>query len=168
MQQLHNQDEALEQPGSGKKTPGEGEGAGIEAQMVEEYLLKNGAIVIFRCQAVEGWPIEYVSPNITAQYGYQPDGLTGGKMSYQSLIHRDDLERVMAEVKALAGSAAMMCEQEYRLLHASQEYRWVNVHWQRSAARRGRSPITSPTLSTFPAERRRRKICGGLKSCIAP
>ena len=41
----------------------------------------------------EGWPVELVSENI-AQFGYSPEEFISGAVSYASIVHPDDLERV--------------------------------------------------------------------------
>ncbi len=91
----------------------------------ERRLFIGGPNVAFKWRASEGWPVEYVSPNIEQQFGYRVEDFTGGRVPYLSVIHPDDLSRVVEEVTAAGQSKAPFLEQEYRLRHADGEYRWV-------------------------------------------
>ncbi len=91
----------------------------------ERRLFIGGPNVAFKWRAVEGWPVEYVSPNIEQQFGYTAKDLISGKVPYMSIIHPDDLPGFLDDVAMRNESRAPFFEQEYRLRNADGEYRWV-------------------------------------------
>ena len=96
-----------------------------EALLDERNLFIGGPTVIFKWKSAEGWPVEYVSPNVSSQYGYKPEDFMSGRILYGTIMHPDDLPRVMAEVKAYTEARAPCFEQEYRIARADGEYRWL-------------------------------------------
>lgn len=98
--------------------------AADEALIEERKLFMGGLTVVFKWKAVEGWPVEYVSPNIE-QFGYEPEDLLSGKVPYGSIVHPDDLPRVAEEVARHSEAGEASFEQEYRILTKGGEVRWV-------------------------------------------
>ncbi len=97
-----------------------------EALLLEERsLFIAGPTIIFKWRAEEGWPVEYVSPNVHGQLGYRPEQLTSGEVAFADIVHPDDLQRVAADVARFSSEGIEHFEQEYRLLDADGEYRWV-------------------------------------------
>lgn len=94
-----------------------------EARQQREQLFMKGPVMIFRWQAEEDWPVEYVSPNIS-QFGYDAEHLLNSLPPYQRLIHPGDRDRVAAEVRAYTETGAASFEQDYRIIDAS-----GNIHW---------------------------------------
>lgn len=99
--------------------------AAEEALQQERELLVEGPNVAFKWRAGEGWPVEYVTPNVTTYFGYDPVDFTGGKISYASIIHPDDLQRVAAEIARYNNNVAVRFEQEYRIRHADGRFLWI-------------------------------------------
>ena len=97
-----------------------------EALLEERKLFIGGPNVAFKWKAAEGWPVEYVSPNIIDQYGYTPDEFTSGKIPFANIIHPDDLMRVSDEVSKYSESLVPCFEQEYRIARKDGEYRWIH------------------------------------------
>lgn len=92
----------------------------------ERLLFLVGPVVMFRWVNAEGWPVEYVSPNIEALTGYPVEDFASGRRPYASLIHRDDLPRVFEEVTSnSAGDARWFVHQPYRMLRADGAALWV-------------------------------------------
>lgn len=91
----------------------------------ESSLFIAGPIVIFKWKVEDGWPVEYVSPNILSQFGYSPEEITSKIIKYRDLIHPDDLGRVAEEVDAFTNSPVNCYEQEYRIRCKNGQYRWV-------------------------------------------
>ena len=81
----------------------------------EHSLFTSGPVIMFKWSAEPGWPVEYVSPNVS-QLGYRPQDLTQGKIRFSDLIVPADLERVAAEVAGFNQSGAERYEQDYRVL----------------------------------------------------
>lgn len=100
----------------------------IEQELDQERsLFSVGPTVVLKWANLEGWPVEYVSPNIYEQFGYSSQQLLAGELRYPDLIHSDDLATV-AHTMAQAGYAGdACCEVQYQLRNQSGEYRWVHL-----------------------------------------
>jgi len=96
-----------------------------EALLEERGLFIGGSTVVFKWKAQEGWPVEYVSPNIHSQFGYAVEDFTSSKILFANIIHPDDLGRIGEEVKQYSESGIASFEQEYRIARADGEYRWL-------------------------------------------
>ncbi len=103
----------------------------VEAAMVMEELRKarlvieKGPAVVFSWAAREGWPVEYVSENVS-QFGYSARDLLSGAIPYAALIHPEDRERISREVERYSAGGAAEYGQEYRILTADGRVRWVD------------------------------------------
>ncbi len=98
----------------------------IEEQLAQERgLFIAGPTVAFKWRASEGWPVEYVSPNIRQQFGFLPKELTSGRIPFAELVHPDDLPKIGEEVERAGAQGASHFEQEYRLADAHGKYHWV-------------------------------------------
>jgi diguanylate cyclase (GGDEF)-like protein/PAS domain S-box-containing protein len=99
----------------------------IEQAIEEERsLFIGGPTVVIRWSPRDGWPIGYVSPNVQAQFGYEPNALVQAGVNLASLIHPDDIDQIQAEVTAATAAQDPCRATEYRLRHANGEYRWIN------------------------------------------
>jgi PAS domain S-box-containing protein len=94
-----------------------------QANMVVE----NSPVVLFRWKGNEEWPVELVSANII-QFGYTPEVFLSGAISYSSIIHPDDLERVTREVHDYCDGGADQFRLEYRIMTKGGDVRWINEH----------------------------------------
>ncbi len=94
-----------------------------EANLVVE----NSPVVLFRWKGDDEWPVELVSGNIK-QFGYTPDEFLSGAITYSSIIHPDDLERVTREVHGFCDGGAEQFRLEYRIMTKGGDVRWVNEH----------------------------------------
>ena len=97
-----------------------------EALRAERGLFVGGPAVVFKWKAQEGWPVEYVSPNVEDQFGYTPEDFTSGKVQYAAIVHPDDLARVAAEVSAYSEQGVALFEQIYRIARTDGRYRWID------------------------------------------
>jgi len=92
----------------------------------ERQLFLVGPVVMFRWVNAPGWPVEYVSPNITALTGYPVEDFASGRRPYASLIHPDDLARVLEEVTSNSKSDTIwFMHQPYRMIRADGVALWV-------------------------------------------
>jgi PAS domain S-box-containing protein len=91
----------------------------------ERRLFTGGPVVVFRWVAEEGWPVEYVSPNVVQLFGHPVDAFTLGRVRYAEVIHADDLPRIAAEVAAHSQSGVPCFEQYYRIVRPDKEVRWL-------------------------------------------
>ena len=95
------------------------------ALLRERRLFIGGPTVVFRWVAAEGWPVEYVSPNVEGVFGYSTEDFVSGRVLFASVIHPDDLERIGDEVTRHSHAGVPFFEQEYRIVRPDGEVRWV-------------------------------------------
>jgi PAS domain S-box-containing protein len=91
----------------------------------ERGVFVGGPIVVFKWRAEAGWPVEYVSPNIDDQFGYSVDALISGRIPFADIVHPEDIARVAAEVADYTAQGSSSYEQEYRIVRADGECRWI-------------------------------------------
>lgn len=88
---------------------------------------ENSSVVFYSLRLVKGWPLEFISENIS-QYGYAAEELISGNVSIGTIIHPDDLERSFDEMErffAGNGHSDTYFRHEFRLLTKDQQARWV-------------------------------------------
>ena len=90
-----------------------------------QAILKNSQAVVFYWKATEGWPVEYVSENIS-MFGYEAKDLLSGHLAYSSIVHPQDLTRVGEEVEQYTRMHKDEFRQVYRLLDANGDTRWID------------------------------------------
>lgn len=97
--------------------------------MRPELMLHSGPVVFFHWDAVEGWPVKFVSLNVNELLGYTAEDFLEGRIQYRDIVHPEDLERVVGEVKyhTEAGSTEWNHE-EYRLRRKDGKYIWAFDH----------------------------------------
>lgn len=91
----------------------------------EKQLFTSGPVITFQLRNSPGWPVEYVSENIS-QFGYTPQEILSGQIVFSDLIFKDDLERVAEEVERFGQNELSIFEQEYRIVKKDGEVIWVN------------------------------------------
>ena len=91
-----------------------------QANMVVE----NSPVVLFRCKAAPGWPVEMVSRNVV-QFGYAPEEFLSGELTYSSIVHPEDLGRLIAETEEYAATGEGQLLQEYRIVTKGGDIRWI-------------------------------------------
>jgi PAS domain S-box-containing protein len=89
----------------------------------------------YRCRNDPHWSMEFVSEGVHALTGHRPDKLLSGAVTYGSLIHAEDRERVWKHVQH-AISQDEPFEITYRIAAADGAIKWV---WERGSAVRGAS-----------------------------
>lgn len=96
-----------------------------EKLLQEQQLFNSGPTVVFKWKAAEGWPVEYVSPNVQKVLGYDPADLLEGRVAYIDIIHPDDVERVSGQVLLYGRSKKNLFYQEYRVVGADGTVHWI-------------------------------------------
>lgn len=92
----------------------------------ERDMFARGPAVVFKWQNAGGWPVEYVSGNVTDLLGYTPEQLTSGEVSYADILHEEDIDRVTAEVDDHSDEATERFSHEpYRLVTSDGDSIWV-------------------------------------------
>ncbi len=87
-----------------------------------ESIINSSPVIVFLWKYEEGWPIEFVSENVT-RLGYEVEDFTSRKILYGNIVYPGDLEKVERE---LARNIEFGCEDyssEYRILTKSGEVR---------------------------------------------
>lgn len=91
-------------------------------------LINIGPMVIFRWAYSNEWHIDYASPNLLVQFGHDPQDIVSRRVTYRSMVHPDDVERVTQEVQDYREAGIDSFYQHYRLRHADGTYRRVDDH----------------------------------------
>ncbi len=94
-----------------------------------ELIFPSGPVVFFQWKRAEGWPVEFVSPNVADLLGYTPEDFISGRVKYAELIHPEDIERVLQEVMYnTERKSPSWTHQDYRLRRKDGRYIWVLDH----------------------------------------
>lgn len=91
-----------------------------------DEIINSSPAVIFLCKSTGSWPLELITENVR-QFGYQVEDLISGRIQYLDIIHPEDLEKVNSEIARCLKDGCTELTQEYRILTASGETRWVEV-----------------------------------------
>lgn len=92
----------------------------------ERNMFISGPVAVFKWRNEEGWPVEYVSPNIEQICGYSVDEFLAGDIVYATLIHTDDIARVTDEVVTFgAADAREFAHEPYRLNRRDGQEVWI-------------------------------------------
>jgi len=110
-----------------------------EELLAERGLFVGGPVMVVKWRVEEGWPVDYVSPNIQTILGYPPGDLVSGRVSYNSLVHPDEVEAIHKSAAEFKAQGLTHYEQQYRLRTASGEYRWF-YDFSTSVAGQGSDP----------------------------
>ncbi|WP_340099988.1 PAS domain S-box protein [Salinibaculum salinum] len=95
----------------------------------ERDMFTQGPAVVFNWRDADEWPVEYVSDNVTDVFGYTPEELESGEISYIDIIHEEDLERVSKKVATNSDEGIERFSHDpYRIVTAEGEIRWVLDH----------------------------------------
>ncbi|ABL00312.1 PocR ligand-binding domain-containing protein [Pelobacter propionicus] len=95
-----------------------------QALELSNLVVENSQVVLFRWKAVEGWPVVMVSRNVS-QFGYTPEEFLSGTLHYASIIHPEDLDRVIREVRYFSTRGVSHTHHEYRIIAKDGRVHWV-------------------------------------------
>lgn len=95
-----------------------------EALQRERRAFLQGPVIAWRWRVAPGWPVDYVSENISL-FGYTAEEFTSGRLRFIDILHPDDLDRVAAEVSGYDAAGAASFTQDYRI--RTRDGRWVHV-----------------------------------------
>ncbi|MBI1905146.1 MAG: EAL domain-containing protein [Rhodocyclales bacterium] len=98
----------------------------LMALRAERDLFAAGPAIAFMWRNEPGWPIDYVSSNVVAELGYTPEEMMSSGFCFASLIHPDDIDRVVLEGGKHRQMRHPSYELVYRLRHRTNGYRWFH------------------------------------------
>jgi len=87
-------------------------------------IINRSPIIVLIWEVAEGWPVVFASEGIK-QFGYTPEELTSGQVSWVGMTHPEDVPRLEAEVAQYKADGVEEFAQSYRLLTKDGEVRWV-------------------------------------------
>ncbi len=92
-----------------------------------ERIINNSPVIVFLWKYEEGWPIEFVSENIT-RFGYKVEDLisTSKKTFYSDIVCPEDCEKVENDIARYVEAGCDVFTSEYRILTRSGDVRWVD------------------------------------------
>lgn len=90
-------------------------------------IINRGPAVTFRWLVAEGRPVDFVSENI-CRFGYQPEQLLSGEISWSGMTHPDDVEWLEPQVAGYIRDGIDEFYQEYRIFDADGNAHWVEDH----------------------------------------
>jgi len=91
-----------------------------------ESLINSSPIVIFLCKSTGNWPVELITENVW-QFGYAVEDFIFGNIRYLDIVHPEDIERVKSEIARCSEKGCAELTQEYRIVTASGDTRWIEV-----------------------------------------
>ncbi len=95
-----------------------------EALRLAEMIIAQSPVVLFRRRAGQKPTPVYVSSNIT-QFGYSSEELLSGTLRFTDMVHPEDRDRIVEEVRHFAQTDVEEYSQSYRILTRSGDVRWV-------------------------------------------
>jgi len=100
-------------------------------------IINRSPVVAFLWSSEEGWPVQFVSENIVQLSGYSAAEFMGGTISYAGIIHREDFDRVVNEVRSNSEipKRNSFVHQPYRIITKNGESRWLHdtTHFRRNS-----------------------------------
>ncbi|HQT91782.1 MAG TPA: PAS domain S-box protein, partial [Candidatus Kryptobacter bacterium] len=104
-----------------------------EKRLIEERLrlatlvIENSSSILFRCLPEMGWPISYLSDNVT-DWGYDHSALSSGAFPFSDLIAQADMDRVQQEVERSMFEHRDRFSIDFRVLKPDASAIWVSAH----------------------------------------
>ncbi|WP_319582689.1 SpoIIE family protein phosphatase [uncultured Pseudodesulfovibrio sp.] len=92
---------------------------------VVNVIVENSPAVVFRRLADDTHRLVYISENLS-QWGYSAADFLAGRKGFDDLLHPDDRERVVEEIEQCQLENVEEYTQEYRIITADGEVRWVS------------------------------------------
>ena len=88
-------------------------------------VVKKSPVILFRWRTSDGWPLEYVSHNIT-RLGYTLEELLSETKPFSSIIHPQDLKQVRTMLESSLEKNVPEFDHEYRILNKRGDVRWIH------------------------------------------
>jgi PAS domain S-box-containing protein len=90
-------------------------------------IVERSQVMLLRWKVDAKWPLDYVSHNIS-RLGYDAQDLLAGRLSFSNIVYTEDRRRIGDETVAKLDEGVDAFTQEYRLVTADGEIRWIQDH----------------------------------------
>ncbi|KKG08181.1 PAS domain S-box protein [Methanosarcina sp. 2.H.A.1B.4] len=97
----------------------------LTVNKVLELIVSSSPVVVFLSSPREKRPVEFITENVIL-FGYPAGSFTSGELTYEDIIHPLDIEKVRDNLFRNYKEGRNDFIQEYRILTASGEVRWVD------------------------------------------
>lgn len=87
-------------------------------------VIESSPVVLFIWDYSENFPAKFVTENIK-QFGYEASEFISGKRLFQSIVHKDDIDRITKELETYAATNIDQFKQEYRIITIDGAVRWI-------------------------------------------
>ncbi len=90
-------------------------------------IIEKSPAVAFLWRNETGWPVEFVTANVTHIFGYSDEDFLSGRVSYSKIVHPDDLARVADEVAFFSQDPERneFTHKPYRIVTLEGNIRWI-------------------------------------------
>ena len=96
--------------------------------MIDQDIINRSPAVVFLWKNEEGLSVKYVSKNVKRLSGYSSKEFMSGQVSYADIIHPEDLNRVVEEVRQYSKQDKRReFSQEYRIITKKGEIKWLDA-----------------------------------------
>ncbi len=89
-----------------------------------QNIVDNSPAIAFIWKLTEGWPVVFVSKNIS-QFGYTKADFLESKLKFETIIHHDDVTRVQNEISENLGHKLQNFVQQYRIVDKQGLTHWI-------------------------------------------
>jgi sigma-B regulation protein RsbU (phosphoserine phosphatase) len=127
-----------------------------ETEGVVNVIVENSPAVVFRRLADDTHRLVYISENLS-QWGFSAADFLAGRKGFDDLLHPDDRERVVAEIDQCRLEEVEEYTQEYRIITADGEVRWVSDETSVVTDEAGRRIYNQGVLVDVTASKRARE-----------
>ncbi|AFZ04358.1 PAS domain S-box protein [Calothrix sp. PCC 6303] len=94
------------------------------AQARLQYLIAESPGVIYSCKVSDGYPLNFISSNSSAIFGYEAEEFMQNPTFWMNRIHPEDIDNFMAVIPQLIAHGKHV--NEYRFQHKDGTYRWIH------------------------------------------
>lgn len=91
----------------------------------ERDLFSDGPVIVTVMEPMSGWPIKYVSPNLSKILGYSREEWLSEDFRYVELIHIDDFERVTKSIQHHINNFLDIYELSYQIRKKNGAWLWI-------------------------------------------
>ena len=90
-------------------------------------IIEHSPVTVFLWKSAPGWPVEFVTENVEELFGYTSREFKSGDVSYMNILHPDDVQRVVHEVREHSQHKEIQhFTQEYRIITKKGMIKWLD------------------------------------------